>query len=256
MAAFIDTHCHINFSVFNEDRAEMLMRAYQVGVAHVVVPGVSAKSWAQQRDYACRYKNWHNAFGLHPYFIDEHSDADISKLQRELKNGGAVALGEIGLDATCADPDKQRRLFKAQLDLARECNLPVILHHRKTLDEILKAVRDASIERGVVHAFSGSEQQAEAWVKQGFKLGVGGTITYERAQKTRAAIAAMPLHSLVLETDSPDMPTWGKQGERNEPAYITRVFDALCKLREEPPYTLRAALWENSMALFRLNSVD
>ncbi|RUO28968.1 TatD family deoxyribonuclease [Aliidiomarina sedimenti] len=253
MAALIDTHCHLNFTEFDDDRAEMLMRAHQVGVTHLVVPGVSKASWAQQRNFARHYQNWHNAFGLHPYFIAEHQQSDLEQLSIELGKGGAVAVGEIGLDATCEAMDKQRQLLQAQLQIAVEFDLPVILHHRKTLDEILKMVRDSGLTRGVVHAFSGSQQQAEAWVEQGFSLGVGGVITYTRARKTRAAIGALPLHALLLETDSPDMPTCGKQGQRNEPAYITRVFDALCSLRSEPPEVLREALWQNSRRLFNLN---
>lgn len=283
MSGLIDTHCHLQFSEFDSDRAEMMMRAHQVGVTHFVVPGVTATTWATQRDYARRYQHWFNAFGLHPYFIDEHvvgapeqaassapesapSQASnqtpsstsnqtpdhITLLERELQRGGAVAVGEIGLDATCANMHKQQQLFKAQLELAVKFQLPVILHHRKTLDTMLKMVRDAGVQRGVVHAFSGSEQQAQAWVDAGFKLGVGGVITYPRAQKTRRAIAAMPLEALVLETDSPDMPTCGKQGERNEPAYMTRVFDALCELRSEPAYQLREALHATSAQLFKL----
>lgn len=252
MSGFIDTHCHLNFPDFEEDRAEMLMRAHQVGVTHLVVPGVTAASWGQQRDYAARYQHWLNAFGLHPYFIDQHLPSHVALLRAELEQGGAVAVGEIGLDATCADMDNQRALLDAQLKLAAEFDLPVILHHRKTMDEILKVVRKYKLRRGVVHAFSGSEQQADAWVEQGFKLGVGGVITYQRAQKTRATVAAMPVEALVLESDSPDMPTCGKQGERNEPAYITRVFDALCKLRDEPPQQLRQALYTNSQTLFSM----
>ncbi|MBA3988446.1 MAG: TatD family deoxyribonuclease [Idiomarina sp.] len=251
--SLIDTHCHLNLQAFDEDRAEMLMRAHQVGVTHVVVPGITAASWAQQRDYAKRYANWFNAFGLHPYFIDQHQDGDIDLLAQQLRKGGAVAVGEIGLDATCADMPRQRKLLHAQLELAVEFQLPVILHHRKTLDELLKCTREHGVERAVVHAFSGSEQQALAWADAGYYLGVGGVITYPRAQKTRRAIAVAPLHALVLETDSPDMPTCGKQGQRNEPAYMTRVFDALCEIREEPPHVLRAALHANTCALFGLS---
>lgn len=256
MSGLIDTHCHLQFSQFDDDRAEMMMRAHQVGVTHFVVPGVTAASWKTQRNYAQRYQHWFNAFGLHPYFINEHRDEHLTQLADELKRGGAVAVGEIGLDATCDNIDKQRQLFQQQLQLAAEFELPVILHHRKTLDEMLKMVRESGLpeshHRGVIHAFSGSEQQAQAWVDAGFKLGIGGVITYERAHKTRKAVAAMPLGALVLETDSPDMPTFGKQGERNEPAYITRVFDALCDLRNEDPHQLRTALRNNSLALFGL----
>lgn len=252
MAALVDTHCHLQFAAFDSDRAEMLMRAHQVGVAHVVVPGVSAATWAAQCDFAKRYQHWHNAFGLHPYFIDQHQMSDVDALRALLAETPSVAVGEIGLDATCPNITLQRDIFEAQLALAKDFDLPVILHHRKTLDELLKHVRCHNIQHGVVHAFSGSKEQANAWVEQGFMLGIGGVITYSRANKTRAAVAAAPLGALVLETDSPDMPTAGKHGQRNEPAYLTRVFDALCELREESPAELRHALWQNSTRLFDL----
>ncbi|MGX5913552.1 TatD family hydrolase [Aliidiomarina sp. Khilg15.8] len=250
MAALIDSHCHLDFEAFDEDRAEMFMRAHQVGVTDFVVPGVTCAQWPRLRELQKRYQNWHIAFGLHPYFIDEHQESHLNALREQLAQGGAVAVGEIGLDATCNDLDTQRDLLQAQLDLAAEFELPVILHHRKTMDEMLPMVKKAGIERGVIHAFSGSEQQAGHWIEQGFKLGVGGVITYERAKKTRNTIAAAPLEALILETDSPDMPTCGKQGERNEPSYITRTFDALCKLRKESPHDLREALRCNTCELF------
>ncbi|RUO26234.1 TatD family deoxyribonuclease [Aliidiomarina minuta] len=252
MAALIDSHCHLDFAAFDEDRAEMLMRAHQVGVTHFVVPGVTQKQWPRLRELQKRYQNWHIAFGLHPYFIEQHEENHLEMLSQQLHEGGAVAVGEIGLDATCPDISKQKELLKAQLKLAAEFELPVILHHRKTLDEMLKMVKQAGIEHGVVHAFSGSQQQAEHWIEQGFKLGVGGVITYDRANKTRTTISKVPLQSLLLETDSPDMPMCGKQGERNEPAYITRALDALYELREEPRDQVRAALWQNTLQLFKI----
>lgn len=253
MAALIDSHCHLDFEAFDDDRAEMLMRAHQVGVTQFVVPGVTAKQWPRLRELQKRYQNWHIAFGLHPYFIEQHEEQHLDSLQQQLHDGGAVAVGEIGLDATCPDTSKQNKLLKAQLELATKFELPVILHHRKTLDEMLKMVKQADIKQGVVHAFSGSQQQAEHWVEQGFKLGVGGVITYSRASKTRETISKTPIENLVLETDSPDMPMSGKQGERNEPSYITRALDALYELREEPRDQIRQALWQNTQQLFRLS---
>lgn len=253
MAGLTDTHCHLNFSHFDDDRAETLMRAHQVGVTHVIVPGVTAATWSEQRRYAGCYANWFNAFGLHPYFIEQHTDDDLDALRVELEKGGAVAVGEIGLDATCANMVRQRELLSAQLKLAVTYQLPVILHHRKTLDELFQAVRRAEVKRGVVHAFSGSEQQASQWSEYGFMLGIGGVITYPRAAKTRQAVASVALDSLVLETDSPDMPVQGRQGQRNEPSCLTQVFDALCDIRSEPPQQIREALMRNTERLFRLN---
>lgn len=249
----VDSHCHLDFDAFDHDRDAILQAAAQVGVRAFVVPGISRRQWPRLLQVAQNYRNWQLGFGLHPYFIAEHVPADLMQLRQLLEQHPTAAVGEIGLDATCAQPALQLRLLRAQLQMAAEYERPVILHHRKTLNNLLAEVKAAGKKQplmGVVHAFSGSSEQAFAWAELGFKLGVGGVITYPRAKKSRQAIAQAPLESLVLETDSPDMPLMGFQGERNEPARVRLVFNALCELRPEPPAEIAAQLLLNTQSVF------
>ena len=146
----------------------------------------------------------------------------------------------------------QQTLLREQLRFAREFRLPVILHHRKTLDKTLKMVRESGPENGVVHAFSGSYEQGKAWVEQGYYLGVGATITYQRAKKTRDAIARLPLSSMVLETDSPDMPVCGFQGQRNQPERLIPILEALATLKSCSTEQVARITYNNTGVLFSL----
>ncbi|TRW50143.1 TatD family deoxyribonuclease [Aliidiomarina halalkaliphila] len=231
LARITDAHCHLDFPDFDDDRDAVLARARDAGVQRFLVPGVQKSQWSRLETLGQKYADWSLAYGLHPYFIEAHQEADLKALSQQLEKG-AIALGEIGLDATVGDQEKQVHFFKEQLAIAAALELPVILHHRRTLDTLLSLVRQAGVTQGMVHAFSGSYEQAMAWIDAGFYLGVGGVITYERAQKTRAALARVPLQRLLLETDSPDMPLQGYQGQRNEPARVIRVRDTLRELRQ------------------------
>lgn len=249
----IDSHCHLDFAEFNQDRAAVIARAQALGVRAFVVPGVSRAQWPNLVQLSQQYPTWQLAFGLHPYFIAEHVPADLLYLAHLLTQHPTAAVGEIGLDSVCAQPELQLLLLRKQLQLAQQLGRGVILHHRKTLDTLLsevKKVQQKGLLQGVVHAFSGSYEQAEAWLQRGFKLGVGGVITYPRAQKTRRVIAALPLTALLLETDSPAMPLQGQQGQRNEPANLRQIFTTLCQLRPEPAEDIAAQLLLNSQTLF------
>ncbi|RUO43793.1 TatD family deoxyribonuclease [Aliidiomarina taiwanensis] len=248
-----DSHCHLDFDTFTPDRAQVITHARQQGVKGFVVPGVTRRQWPQLVQLAQQYRTCSVAFGLHPYFINEHVPADLMHLERMLRDNPKASVGEIGLDAYCPHPAVQLHLLREQLVLAVAEKRPVILHHRKTMHLLLREIKQAQQKGpllGVLHAFSGSVEQANEWASIGFKLGVGGVITYPRAQKTRQAIAAAPLRSLVLETDSPDMPVAGYQGQRNEPARITEVFAALCALRTESPATIAQQLLINTQQVF------
>ncbi|RUO19697.1 TatD family deoxyribonuclease [Aliidiomarina iranensis] len=239
-AGLTDSHCHLDFPAFDADREEVMARAVAAGVERFLVLGVTAKQWPRLAVMAASFSRWRVAYGLHPYFLAERvigGEPELSDFANDLAllpeflQKDALAVGEIGLDATRPLFDLQLALFEKQLSIAADMNLPVILHHRKTLDTMLPMVKKAGVRGGIVHAFSGSYQQAMQWVDAGFRLGVGGVITYERARKTRDAIARVPLNALVLETDSPDMPLSGQQGQRNEPANIARIALTLQQLR-------------------------
>ncbi|MDI6935595.1 TatD family hydrolase [Pantoea sp. EABMAA-21] len=254
---FIDTHCHFDFPPFVDDAAGSIARAAQSGVERIIVPSVDASRFALVSQLAQQHDALYAALGLHPINIAVHQDAHLDQLEQWLQTPDSkrVAIGEIGLDLYMQDAqfDKQTRLLDAQLKLAKKYDLPVILHSRRTHDQLALHLRRHDLpRRGVVHGFAGSQQQAERFIQLGYAIGVGGTITYERASKTRNTIANLPLTSLLLETDAPDMPLQGYQGQPNRPERARNVFDVLCQLRSESPDIIADTLWQNSLRVFAL----
>ncbi|REF26130.1 TatD DNase family protein [Xenorhabdus cabanillasii] len=255
---FIDTHCHFDFPPFVDDETASLERARQTGVEKIIVPTVSQVNFQRVADLAATHDSIHAAFGLHPLYINEHHDAHLDELEQKLKEkqSNCVAVGETGLDLYMPEPqfEKQKSFLAAQLVLAKKYELPVILHSRKSHDQLAAMLRKHSVPRtGVIHGFAGSLSQAQAFIRLGFYIGVGGTITYERAKKTRDTIARLPLSSLVLETDAPDMPLSGFQGQPNRPERVAQVFSALCELRPESVDKISRQIYQNSMTLFALS---
>lgn len=252
---FIDTHCHFDFPPFTGDEARSLRRAAESGVGKIIVPATESSRFAGVLQLAEQHEPVYAALGLHPIVIEQHTDACLASLESLLASQPKklVAVGEIGLDLYREDPQfaKQQALLDEQLKLAKRFDLPVILHSRRTHDKLALHLKRHNLPRtGVVHGFSGSLQQAERFVELGYKIGVGGTITYPRASKTRDVIARLPLSALLLETDAPDMPLNGFQGMPNRPEQAARVFTTLCELRPESPKIIANALIHNTEALF------
>lgn len=255
---FIDTHCHFDFPPFTGDESASLQRACEAGVGSIIVPATEAANFSRVLALADNYPPLFAALGLHPIVIEHHSDDCLDQLQQALdkRPQKLVAVGEIGLDLYRDDPqfDQQEWILEAQLKLAKRYELPVILHSRRTHDKLAMHLKRHALPRtGVVHGFSGSFQQAERFVQLGYKIGVGGTITYPRASKTREVMAQLPLESLLLETDAPDMPLNGFQGKPNRPEQAVRVFDVLCELRPEPEDEIAEVLLNNTYALFSVS---
>jgi len=252
----IDSHCHFDFPDFDQDRELIWEQCRQLGVAALVIPGVYPEQWSVARLHSETLANVYFAVGLHPWWLDKVQQlGSIAELMRgELEHPRCIAIGECGLDKVIAAPfDWQKQAFEQQLALACERNKPLIIHVRKSHAETLALLKHAQPQKGgVIHGFSGSLEIAEAYWKLGFYLGVGGTITYERASKTRQAIAAMPLEALVLETDAPDMPLQGKQGERNSPLYLPEVGQALADLKQLPLTDIIQQTTDNSCRLFSI----
>ncbi|MEP1384098.1 MAG: TatD family hydrolase [Paraglaciecola sp.] len=246
---FIDSHCHINFSQFDGDRGAVLEQCSQLGIHKIIVPGTHLEFFEQQIHLAKTFPELRNAFGIHPYFLETYDDTHLNKLAflLEDKIGSVVALGEIGLDKVISiDWKIQLKVFQAQVEMAKNFKLPIILHQRKSHNEILQILKQCKFNYGgIVHGFSGSLQVANAYIDLGFAIGIGGTITYPRANKTREAIKSLPLSSIVLETDAPDMPLRGNQGVRNSPINIPVIFEALSTLRNEPTQQLQKACFKN-----------
>lgn len=256
-AHLVDTHCHFDFPPFTGAETESLHLAEQAGVREIIVPAVTADRFEGILALTRSFPQLYAALGLHPLYIAQHKEADLHLLDALLcqRDPRLVAVGEIGLDLYMETPmfEQQQQLLKAQFVLARRETLPVILHSRRSHDQLAAMLRQAKLPAtGVVHGFAGSLSQAQAFIKLGFAIGVGGTISYERAQKTRQVMAQLPLSSLLLETDAPDMPLQGFQGQPNRPERAASVFDVLCQLRNEAPEEIADALLANTRRVFNL----
>jgi TatD DNase family protein len=252
MPQLADSHVHLDDARFDADRDAVLRRAHAEGVILQVVPGVDVASWTRIEALCTPGSGLFPAWGLHPMFMHVHRDEDLATLPQWLETKRPVAVGEIGLDFHQEDHDaeRQRDYFRKQLTLARDLDLPVILHARAAMDEVTTTLRHMGGLRGVVHSFSGSEQQAEQLWKIGFHLGIGGPVTYERAQRLRKIVAKMPIEYLLLESDAPDQPGAAHRGERNEPSYIPDVLHCIATLRGEDPADIAAATTANTRRLF------
>lgn len=252
MSALYDSHCHLDAPEFDPDRPAVVARARAAGVQWQLVPAVSRAAWPALRDACALDEGLLPAYGLHPMYLDQHRDEHLDELADWLANERPAAVGECGLDyfVEGLDPERQRHFFQAQLDLARDFDLPVVLHARRAVDEVITRLRRTGGLRGVVHSWSGSEEQARQLFDLGFHLGIGGPVTFERAQRLRRTVASMPLEFLLLETDAPDQPGAGHRGERNEPAYLPEVLAVVAQLRGESPEAIAAATTANARRLF------
>ncbi|MBV8660012.1 MAG: TatD family hydrolase [Burkholderiales bacterium] len=250
---FIDTHCHLDAPEFDIDRDAVFARATAAGVGTLVVPAITVATFdatlAMRSRYGCPI-----ALGLHPIYERTHRDTHIGLLRAAIEQERPIAVGEIGLDffVDGLDAERQTQLFADQLKLARDFDLPVILHVRKSQDQVLKQLRRFGIRRGIAHAFNGSPQQAAAYLDQGLKLGFGGAMTFERALNIRRLAADLPLEAIVLETDAPDIsPAWAYK-DRNEPAYLPRIASILAEIRQMPVDAIAAATSANARAALSL----
>jgi TatD DNase family protein len=231
---FIDTHCHLDASEFEDAQSSVVTNAQAAGVSRIVVPSVSRDNLKVVRELCAQYPNCSPAYGFHPMYVGDAMPADLDVLRDYLKQHQPIAVGEVGLDFFIQhyDQARQEHFFIEQLKLAHEFNLPVLLHLRRAQDTILKHLRQQKVCGGIAHAFNGSHQQADEFIKLGFKLGFGGAMTYSRATKLRELAATLPLESIVLETDSPDIPPqFLEKGLPNEPQYLPEIAQTLADLR-------------------------
>jgi TatD DNase family protein len=265
MPAWIDTHCHLDAAEFAADVEAVRARAAAAGVSHCVLPAVDRSNFAAVRGLAQRFGDSY-ALGIHPLCTGRAAEADLGFLDSELAaardDPRLVAVGEIGLDyfVPGLDASRQQLFYREQLALARRHGLPVILHVRRSADQLLKQLRLAKVAGGIAHAFNGSAQQAHEFIKLGFKLGFGGAVTYERALQLRRLAASLPLSALVLETDAPDIPPhWlyrtaqqraaGEPQARNEPGQLPRIAQAVAALRGISLEELEQATTRNALAV-------
>ena len=253
----IDTHCHIDVHVFDSDREQVLRRAQKNGVSHLVVPAIVASGWDRLIQLCQHDARLLPALGLHPVFTDQHSTTDIEQLGEVVRQHQPVAIGEIGLDFYIdrADRNRQQEILEAQLEVARQFDLPVILHVRKAHDQVLSTLKRFNVRGGTAHAFNGSMQQAQQYIDLGFKLGFGGMVTYERSSKLHKLARELPADSLVMETDAPDMAGVAHHGTRNSPEYLPEYLRALAQVRNVDPVQLARQTTDNAMSVFRLKDL-
>lgn len=240
----IDTHLHLDAEEFATDRLAVLERARAAGVSAFVLPAVTAASGEAVRALAAQHAGCRFACGIHPLFVEQAQEEDLQRLQAQLAAGGAVAVGEIGLDGFVpgADAARQEWFFAEQLRLARRFDLPVLLHVRRAQDRVLKYLRRHRVRGGIAHAFNGSAEQARAFIGLGFALGFGGAMTYPGSTRIRGLAATLPAEHLVLESDAPDIPPAWAPHARNEPASVARYCAELAALRGDTPQALAEQL--------------
>lgn len=258
--SWVDTHCHLDAPEFADKLPEITARAADQGLKAILLPTVQASDWGQARNLAEQYgeqiPGLVYTLGIHPLYINHAQESDIATLKTHIQNSLSdprfVGVGEIGLDyfVEGLDPQRQEFFFHAQLDLAEQFQLPVILHVRRSQDAILKALRKRKVPSGIAHAFNGSHQQAHQFIELGFKLGFGGAATYDRALQIRRLLQELPLESIVTETDAPDIPpAWlkGEGGQMNEPALLPRIAQQLAEIRGVNEDLFASAVWQNAM---------
>ncbi|MDG1751356.1 MAG: TatD family hydrolase [Thalassotalea sp.] len=262
MNHFTDSHCHIDFAEFDKNRNDLLEQCFSENITKIIIPAVSPSTW-QNLLYLVK-NNQSNCqllpcLGIHPWYLDDLTNEHLAQLDETIAQNKQqlIAIGETGLDGVIAKAQnnltKQQTFFEFHIHMANKYALPLIIHHRRTHQETLQQLKSVPVENaGIIHAFSGSYQQGKAYIDLGFKLGIGGTITYPRAEKTIKAVKRFPVDALVLETDAPAMPLFGMQGQVNSPLNIGTVFAHLAKIRDEPKQQLAEAIEENIKQVFRL----
>ena len=250
----IDSHCHLDDDRLDALRDDVIAQAAVAGVTRMVVPATTANRWQKVKQVCADYAGLYPAYGLHPWFVEQHQVAHLRELDEWLGREQPVALGECGLDfyTSRVDADWQRHLFVEQLQLADNHRLPVIVHVRKAMDETIGLLRRHARHGGVVHSFSGSRQQAQRLYDIGFRLGIAATVGFQRARKLRAVVAAMPVNALLLESDAPDQPGTNHRGELNQPAFVVEHLRTMAELRQCDVEGLAAALNRNAESLFGL----
>jgi len=243
----IDSHCHLDFPEFDPDRNEVIRRARAAGVIGFVLPGTTREGWKRVLEIAAGEADLYPALGLHPWFMDRHAPQDLETLATLCRQERPVAIGEIGLDFQLPsfDANAQTALFEAQLRLAADLELPVILHVRKAHDAVLKLLRRTRVPGGICHAFNGSLQQAGDYLKLGFLFGFGGMLTYENAHRLHRLARELPLDRIVLETDAPNMSGARHRGQRNSPEYLPEVLEVLAQIRGQDESSIARKTTEN-----------
>jgi len=247
-----DSHCHLDVDEFAVDRDAVVARARAAGVSRQLVPAIDFAGWPGIRTLCSADSGLLPAYGLHPVFIAAHAQSHLDALRDWLRQDRPAAVGECGLDffVEGLDADAQRLCFQRHLELAREFDLPLVIHARRSVDEVIQRIRRIGGLRGVIHSYSGSIEQAEQLWKLGFSLGIGGPVTYSRALRLQRLVATMPIEYLLLETDAPDQPDTQWRGQRNEPHRLVEIAQCVAELRGVSLQTIAEHTFANANRMF------
>ena len=250
----IDSHCHLDFEIFDNDRPQTIQRAKDNNISDIVIPGTEKKYWDRIKILCSNYKQLHACYGLHPYWTNSHNKQDIEKLVKYIENNHPVAIGECGLDfrAQQANKKTQQYFFEAQLAIAESFQLPVVIHSVKAGEVVIQTIKKFKKLTGMIHSYSGSIEQAKQLIGLNFFISVSGSVTYNNAKKIRAVVKEIPSTSLLLETDAPDQPDQKNINKRNEPAYLINTLDAISLIREESQESIARQTTLNAKALFNI----
>lgn len=253
----IDSHCHIDDDRLDAIRPQVMERAGEKGIERIIVPATTALRWQKIKTLCDTEPRLLPCYGLHPMFMQEHTRNDLVLLEQWLTAEKPVALGECGLDFFAGSEDEQWQieLFAGQIELASQFGLPLIVHARKSLDRVISLLRRHSHHGGVIHSFSGSEQQASQLLDLGFYLGISATVSFERARRLRQVVSRVPIDRLLIESDAPDQPGYAHRGELNEPAFIVDHLSTMAELRQVDEASMANILNQNCARLFGLPAV-
>jgi TatD DNase family protein len=252
----IDTHCHLDFDAFEQDREHLITNATDKGIAAIVIPGTQASHWQRQIALCRSYDNLYYSLGIHPYFLKSYQHNQIDLLKETIEHHSPIAIGECGIDGTIENIELQKSIFIEHIKLSNQYKLPLIIHQRKSHHHILSCFKTIKpIFGGVIHAFSGSETDAKKYIEFGFKLGIGGVITYPRGSKTIETIHTVGIQHIVLETDAPEMPlhaTYYDKPYRNEPANVSVIAHILSKALNVSLEEIAHVTTQNAKRLFSI----
>lgn len=257
MSLYIDTHTHLDFADFDADRNAVLADSARLGVRRILLMGVTRNNWDRLWQLVESDTRYYAAFGLHPMFLDQHQPQDLQllreRLERHASDSRCCAVGEFGVDYFIEELDRQQQqtLFEAQLQIAADMHLPALLHVRRAHAPVIAALKRYQLSRGgIIHAFSGSFEEAREYIRLGFKLGLGGAATWPQAKRMHRVISQLPASSLVLETDSPDMAPAFRPYQRNSPQNLPQICAELAALRGDNAEQLAQQCLHNTCELF------
>jgi len=260
--SLIDAHCHLDFEVFDHDRTEVMQRAHSNNISDIIIPGTERIYWDRIKNLCSagagqkppEQPRLHACYGLHPYWVCENSRQDIEVLKDYIEINRPIAIGECGLDFRPQQADKKMQLyfFEAQLNIAADAQLPVVIHSVRATESVIQLIKKFKTLTGMIHSYSGSFEQAKQLVDLNFYISLGASVTYDNAKKIKEVAEQIPLTSLLLETDAPDQADQKNQGKRNEPAYLVNTLEAVAELRQEPAETIAIQTTTNAKTLFNI----